>query len=113
MDNKNFDDLMKKWQEFEDSHYKVINDEKIKLFDEVIYKLLQEYIMFTGDKLEVLKTEKDINVIIKSKESLLLGCIEDKSLLTVASLADAAFLEYEDGFLCLKLYFNLEEYIEK
>jgi len=113
MDKKNFDDLIKKLEEFEDAHYKVINKEKVKLFDEVLYKLLQEYVMFTEDKLEVFKSETEIHVSIKSKESLLLGCIEDKSLLAVASLADASFLETEDDYLCLRLYFNLEEYIEK
>ena len=111
--DEGFENLIKRWYEFENTHTKRKNQEKVELFDKFIYKLLRECIIFTEYKLEVVRAENEIKVIIKSKEPLLLSCIEDKSLLKVAYLADAAFIEYECDFVCLKLYFNLEEYTEK
>lgn len=108
-----FDRLMKRLNEFKNTHKKRSRKEMFFLFDTVIYGELLEFVTFTGMKLLVEKTEEAITVTLSDSKSLLILCDEDRRLLQILSIANAVFVrKNKEENIELEIWFRGVEWEE-
>ena len=113
-ENSGYNDLVKKWQEFEHSHTKRSKKEMFKFFELVIKKDLINFVAFTNSELTISKSKEEITVTLSEVNSLLLSCDEDKMLLKIMNVANAVFVRKNEKSknLELELWFRGWEWEE-
>lgn len=112
-ESEGFERLIKKLEEFENTHKKRSRQEMYFLFDTVIYNMLLEFISFSDIRMSVERTEKAITVTFTEEDAMLLCCDDEKSLLKILNIANAAFIKKNGDSVSLEIWFRGTEFEEK